>query len=509
MNVPTNSYEPMLRESINHFLASYRNGCSNFSAFESIFFRLVQTMPDPPLEITWFYSAMTFHSSRKSTLLNPLTKALVAKDLLQLLISCSKSSYGTKKIALLAPVLYALYDAVCEFSNDDGLSFMGEVETIVEKMVNYICICCDDLEIYNECGDLVICFEDLVGVWTLDRVDKCCNVENMAALFPFLNSGLCRWVNNQRFSIRNLAGVVMFQVFFLSLSLKFQVGFSQGELQRDTLNWAVQTMKRFQNSYFLDLLLRVLLEPSMPVTTILKLDNASLLQKVVYDAVILVDYSFLNSGRWNQILNNHLNDLALVWTLVADVAIHFARDMRDEARAESYVTAFSESQLPPQLIKWVTDQVYTEQNSSLPKFPMPKALIKWLLLIEDKGHLVFSENELKRHARAAICKPMMMHGHPECKSDSEYSTENLCGKEPKQSQASGDEEMVDLLDNSFPAATFCLEINDNVSNGGRKHKRGVSDVRERRLKLVKYNVYETSNGERLLPFSDEDREVMG
>ncbi|XP_031114550.1 uncharacterized protein LOC116018713 isoform X2 [Ipomoea triloba] len=298
-------------------------------------------------------------------------------------------------------------------------------------------------------------------------------------------------------------------VFFLSLSLKFQVGFSQGELQRDTLNWAVQTMKRFQNSYFLDLLLRVLLDPSMPVTTILKLDNASLLQKVVYDAVILVDYSFLNSGRWNQILNNHLNELALVWTLVADVAIHFARDMRDEARAESYATAFSESQLPPQLIKWVTDQVYTEQNSSLPKFPMPKALIKWLLLIEDKGHLVFSENELKRHARAAICKPMMVHGLPECKSDSEYSTENLCGKEPRQSQASGDEEMVDLLDNSFPAATFCLEINDNVSNGGRKHKRGVSDVRERRLKLVKYNVYETSNGERLLPFSDEDREVMG
>ncbi|KAK9273429.1 hypothetical protein L1049_018239 [Liquidambar formosana] len=59
---PPETYEPMLIESLQRFLADYRNGVSDFSCFSSIFSRLVQTMTDPPLEITWFYSAVTFRT---------------------------------------------------------------------------------------------------------------------------------------------------------------------------------------------------------------------------------------------------------------------------------------------------------------------------------------------------------------------------------------------------------------------------------------------------------------
>lgn len=53
-------------------------------------------------------------------------------------------------------------------------------------------------------------------------------------------------------------------------------------------------------------------------------EKAVLLRNVLYDAVMLVDYSFLHSDRWLRLNGNHLNGLALVWVLVADAAVRFA-----------------------------------------------------------------------------------------------------------------------------------------------------------------------------------------
>lgn len=53
-------------------------------------------------------------------------------------------------------------------------------------------------------------------------------------------------------------------------------------------------------------------------------EDAVLLHKVLYDAVILVDYSFY-SGRWVQSSATQLKQLAVAWVLAADRALQFAR----------------------------------------------------------------------------------------------------------------------------------------------------------------------------------------
>lgn len=236
----------MLKESINHFLASYQNGSCDFSVFESIFFRLVQTMPDPPLEITWFYSAVTFHSSKSAG----FSKTIVAKDLFQLLISCSGSCNGTKKIALLAPLIYVLYDIVCEFSRN-GLSLTSEIKELVEKIVDYICLCLVLPENGNMIDDDIVCFEELAGVWMVHLVGKCAKVEeNLGVFFPIVSVEVHKGQKSRR-GIRDLAGIVICEVFLLALSLKFNMRFVNEDFQKNARNWAIHTLKQFQNTEFL------------------------------------------------------------------------------------------------------------------------------------------------------------------------------------------------------------------------------------------------------------------
>lgn len=242
----TKGFEPMLTESINHLLVSYRNGSSDFSFFESIFFRLVQTVPDPPLEITWFYSAVTFHSSKSAG----FSKTIVAKDLFQLLISCSGSCNETKKIALLAPLVYVLYDIVCELSQN-GMCLTSEIRELVEKIVDYICICLVVPENGNEFDEDIVCFEELAGVWMVDLVGKCAKHEdNLGVFFPIVSVEVHKG-QKSRWRIRDLAGIVMCEVFLLTLSLKFNMRFVNEEFQKDARNWAIQTLKHFQNVEFL------------------------------------------------------------------------------------------------------------------------------------------------------------------------------------------------------------------------------------------------------------------
>lgn len=54
-------------------------------------------------------------------------------------------------------------------------------------------------------------------------------------------------------------------------------------------------------------------------------EDAVILQKLLYDAVILVDHSFLSSGRWFQIPESSFRNLVLLWSLIVDNAIQFAR----------------------------------------------------------------------------------------------------------------------------------------------------------------------------------------
>ncbi|KAJ8531408.1 hypothetical protein K7X08_026842 [Anisodus acutangulus] len=409
-------------------------------------------MPNPPLEITWFYSAVTYHTSKSVG----FSKTIVAKDLFQLLISCSCSCNGTKKIALLAPLLY-VFDTICEFSRN-GLCLSNEIRDLVEKFGDYVCVCLADHVNGDGFDEGIVCFEDLVGVWMVDRVGKCAKFEENLGVFFLIVSVE---VHKTRCGIRNLAGTVMCEVFLLNLSLKFNTRFVNEESQKDAQNWIC-----FSEFFW---------KKRLVVTALLSSEDAVVLQKLLYDAVIMVDYSFLSSGRWFQLPESYFRNLDLLWSLVADNAIQFARITCDQDRLTAYVNAFSESQLPSELLKWVSIRAGTEENLNNQKLMTPKALIRWLFVLEDQGLWVFDHDKLKFHAKAAICN----------------SSEGKC---------MGDEEMDDSLDKTFPNAYFCTD--KSPTDGGRKRKDRVkdTDVRGTPVKTVKYNVHESPNREKFLPF---------
>ncbi|CAA2975902.1 Hypothetical predicted protein [Olea europaea subsp. europaea] len=504
MNPQLLNYEPMLKDSIKHFLSLYENGGSDFSAFESIFFRLIQTMLDPPLEITWFYSAVTFHSSKLGPKNDPSTRILVASDLLNLLISCSNLSSASKKIALLAPVVYELYNFLYDFSKH-GFSLRMEVGDLVEKMVSYIMVYCGVDDYANGIVDIdksVLCFEDLVRVWTVDRDGgNCTQREDLRVFFPVFSDVVWNQMN-ARCGIGKLAGIVLYEVFLLRLCLKFGLGGSREELLKDAQNLAVQTIKGFQNFYFLEMILNMLLEPSLPVSTLLGSEDAIFLQKALYDAVILIDHSYLQPHTCIQSVDGYSRNLALVWSLVADNAICLARATCDQARAISYVNAFSGSRLVTELIKRITVQAGMQDENSRPS--TPKALIKWLFVLEDQGFKVFDHKTSSLRARAVTCSTRMDGEFPEIKPDEKnlkqnmlVCPENVCNKDKK---------MDGLSNKGLPAS---VGTRNPRIDGCRKRKDGLNDIRESRVKHVKYDFLGSSFSEKLMPFSNDDRMYCG
>ncbi|KAL0323768.1 UNVERIFIED_CONTAM: hypothetical protein Scaly_2343900 [Sesamum calycinum] len=458
MNPQIQNQEFMLKESIKHFLTSYHCGSSDFSSFESIFFRLIQTMLDPPLEITWFYSAVTFHAAKLSPQNSPPTRPLIAKDLLNLLVSCSNLSSASKKIALLAPVVYELYNIISEIgrklefmimeigmsnlimwwfalriwfgfgqligvgavdvyrgpserhARSDGSDYQGIQKLSLSSIVKKIAAIAPILYLlyhleFNFSAKNPGLREEIriVGrnlrVWTVDQIRTSHDADVLASFFPVLTNEFQQEVTVH---LGYLAGVVMNETFFLRLYLKICLGINKEDLQGDVLKLAIQTIKGFQNFYFLDMLLKLLLEPSLPVAASLSSEDAFLLHKVLYDAVMLVDYSFY-SGRWNQSSDSHSKQLALVWVLVADRAIQFARATNDQARASSYLDAFCESQFVSELIQWASAQAGALDQKTRPDISTPKALIKWLLVLEDQGIRVFDHSMSQLRAKAQKC----------------------------------------------------------------------------------------------------------
>lgn len=236
-------YEATLKDSIDHFIADFRRGQTDFSYFQMIIFRMIQKMEDPPLEYIWFYSAVTFHSSRL-TLQESSKKVLIVKDLLQSIVWFSEPCNGLQKVAVLAPVLYILYSCLKR-----DLCTRGEIEGLVEVIVSYISICCvNDLEEQdNVLGDyMMVNFLDLIRAWNVDQLGKSCEMDDALRLFFPLLSDEVRQQVNMRCGMRFLAGIVMAEFFLLRLCLRVSRKESQGDMQISM----AQTVKGFQNSCF-------------------------------------------------------------------------------------------------------------------------------------------------------------------------------------------------------------------------------------------------------------------
>lgn len=245
--------QPMLNESIYHFLVEFQNGRTDFSELSSIFFRLIQTMTDPPLEFIWFYSALTFQTA-KST--NSRTQLLTVKDLFHSLVSFrnpSDSSY-LKQVSIVAPVLYHLVQCRFEFS-----SFKTEVEGLADAIVSYIVMCCDNDLVEQEfvVGKSVVNWVGVVPVWIADQVrENGGRVDALQLFFPFSNEDIRQGIDAEC-GMDYLAAVVMVEAFLFRLCLMFDSGGSRMELHKDVKSYAVQVITGFKkNSTFLGEILR-------------------------------------------------------------------------------------------------------------------------------------------------------------------------------------------------------------------------------------------------------------
>lgn len=130
-------------------------------------------------------------------------------------------------------------------------------------------------------------------------------------------------------------------------------------------------------------------------------EDEIILRKVLYDVVILPEYSFLKPDRVaHQPSKQSLAIARLMVTYEATeiyrymqlnfygmsssgkvssegdiIWLSFCRKEGDHTKAISYINAFSASHLPAELIKWVNNEIGTGNKSSGPNGYSPKAVL--------------------------------------------------------------------------------------------------------------------------------------
>lgn len=242
----------MLNESIYHFLSEFHNGRTDFSELSSIFFRLIQTLTHPPLEFIWFYSAITFQTAKASSFTDTQNRLLSVKDLFHSLVSFRDptDSCYLKQVSLVAPVLYHLFNL-----KDENLT-KTETEGLVDEIVSYIVMCCNNDMVEQEVevggGKSMVSWVGLVPIWIADQVKRNeGRVDGFRLFFPLSTDDMRRGIHGDC-GMDYLAGIVMIEAFLFRLCLMFNSGVSEMDLHRDVKCYAGQIIRGFKrNSSFL------------------------------------------------------------------------------------------------------------------------------------------------------------------------------------------------------------------------------------------------------------------
>ena len=248
------NYSLKLKRSMQDLLAEIPKEFPNFTPFVDAFYELMQAKVDPPFEVTWVYAAINFRGRNSEKKGDALDRILAAKDLFQLLSACSASVRASKSIALMAPVVFAVNGVIQElFGRELRLKrekkAMREVKSLVDVVLGYISICCDNNKVYEEEPDsvnLIFPFTDLARVW-VDMNDD----EGFKSLLPLVSGDVCGWIRSRDFHGGYLGGAVIMEAFFMKLCLSFHLVTSRDELEMNLKSWAVGSISSFQNIYFL------------------------------------------------------------------------------------------------------------------------------------------------------------------------------------------------------------------------------------------------------------------
>uniref|UniRef100_A0A0E0JKT0 Uncharacterized protein n=1 Tax=Oryza punctata TaxID=4537 RepID=A0A0E0JKT0_ORYPU len=471
------SLESLLRDSTSRFLAAVSAAPDpDLTNFRSLFSRVLNTYPDPPLEAVWFFSALSFHDNPDDL-----------RSLLHLLSAFTASSRSVAKpLALLAPVVSELFHSAKP---------RRETEALVEAVLSYISICSSRAAPAGgdgdgaDAGSLLPAFGELVKVWSVRHSRDRCPFQ---VLFPLVGENARRELMREGCSVAFLAGAVVAEAFLLRLCLKVQgaAGASRAELQKELRIWAVSSISVFQNQQFFGVLLNMLVNPPLPVYSLLSADDEILVRDILYDALILVDYSFINKGAGVDQADSSLLPLFVSRLLITHDAINDARSKGDQGRAMSFMNAFFTSNIPIYFAKWATSQAGFNQLSK-PAAITPQALLKWLVDLEDKGFRVFGENVSRVRERLMYDEVKNGYQNRTTHSDADlFFIDKQSGGEVMDTRAGEDEEAVEMetADNAFMAAAQSMKA---MTNGMRKRKDcGAEDANV--VKFVKYKVEDSS-----------------
>lgn len=298
--------------------------------------------------------------------------------------------------------------------------------------------------------------------------------------------------------VDSLAGVVIAEAFLLKMCMYCRVGVPRVDLEKELRSWAVASIAGFQNYYFYETVVKMLLELALPVTSLLSSEDEVVLRKILYDAVILADYSFLNPEREIKLPVERLHRLALTQLIVTHEAIEFLREHGDREKPISYVNAFSSSHLSSQLIKWVPNQIVMEGKVNRPNGSSPKALIKWLLNLEGQGIRIFDDSISRYRAKLVLDISKVDYEQPVGRADFKKLDDDLLfyvdKKREEEDGNKEDKETDDSMSAAFVSAARTMKLAEK--DGERKRKKGSSIEKKKQIKFRKYKLHDNSNSER-------------
>ncbi|CAH9066218.1 unnamed protein product [Cuscuta europaea] len=388
------NYQTALNNLIQELLDSLRDPdfpknqslCSNFQ-------ELLRRKPNPPLETVWFSSALDFQSSSSVKSDRPSRQFASIKDLFQLIVARSASFNSWKSVVLIAPVVYEFYRFIVyfkclEMSSKKKKLLLEKVKDFAGSILGYINICSDGL-----CGNfdamegLIRQVGNLVDGWIGDSINA-----SLREFFPLLSDHSIERIRGGELQLSELAGLVTAEAFLLKLCCYFyECSSSRKELKCELRLWIACSISALRNPFFHGTLLLMLLDPSLPTASLLSSEDEVLLRELLYDAVVLVDYSFLNPEQVTELPLVYVRGITMARLMVTSEAIKVYRKQGNHKKALSYCRAFSASSLPSQLIKLVKDEIGKGGNTSEPGGSSPAALLRWILNVEKGGAKLFDK----------------------------------------------------------------------------------------------------------------------
>lgn len=158
--------DDFLKFSIPYFLGEYPQSVLSLSNSKTLYRELIVNLTDLPLEFVWFYGAVKFHKdvvfhSDSPQRLPSVGILLAANNLLEFMNGCTCLCGVLRKVAVIAPVIFNLYQLEVNFSASNP-PLREEIGIAVEGIVSYISSCCSQ---YLDEGGLRL---EILGAYILD-----------------------------------------------------------------------------------------------------------------------------------------------------------------------------------------------------------------------------------------------------------------------------------------------------------------------------------------------------